>query len=245
MPAVDAVTFDYWNTLVATSDDTLYRRRAEDWRALLTEAGHDVTLEALGEAFNQSWHSFRSAWQANRQFVTADGVDRVLELLELRVEADLREVLIDTYGDAARSTELTMAPNLPETLDRLRAAGIRIGIICDVGMTPAPTLRHNLDSLGVLDRFDHTSFSDEVGTYKPDPAIFAHALEGLGSVPGRTAHVGDLRRTDVAGAKNAGWIAVRYAGLYDDEGTEDEVVHIEADHVVSDHKDLPEALGVA
>jgi putative hydrolase of the HAD superfamily len=242
--SVDAVTFDYWNTLVATADDALYRRRAEEWHDLLTEAGHEVSPEALGEAFAQSWQTFRRAWRENRQFVTSDGVDRVLELLELRVEADLREVLIDTYGDAARSTEVTLAPNLLDALDRLRGAGVRLGIICDVGMTPAGTLRHNLEHLGVLDRFAHTSFSDEVGTYKPDPAIFVHALAGLGSTPERTAHVGDLRRTDVAGARRAGWISVRYSGLYDDDGAEDDITHIEADHVVSDHRHLPGVLGI-
>ena len=66
----------------------------------------------------------------------------------------------------------------------------------------------------LLGYFDHWSFSDEVGWYKPAPEIFRHALDGLGGVaPERAAHVGDLRRTDVAGARAMGMTAVRYRGV--------------------------------
>jgi len=241
-PAVRTVTFDFWNTLLATQGETLVRQRADQWVADLAEAGHLVSTDAVATAFAGSWASFQAAWRANRQYVTADGVDRVLELLGLQVEADLRRQLIERYHEGGADGDLSMAPNLPATLTALQAAGIRIGIICDVGLTPSTTLRGHLDHFGVLDAFDHFSFSDEVGVYKPDPAIFAHALEGLGGEPATAVHVGDLRRTDVAGARGAGWTAVRYRGLYDDDGIEDEIPHVEAHHVVADHADLPAAL---
>jgi hypothetical protein len=37
---------------------------------------------------------------------------------------------------------------------------------------------------------------------------------------------------------------VRYRGIFDDDGVRDDVTDIEADHVVSDHADLLEALGL-
>ena len=108
---------------------------------------------------------------------------------------------------------------MAETLAELRDRGVRLGIICDVGLTPSPVLRGWLDDHGVLELFDHWSFSDEVGWYKPAPQIFEHALAGLGGIaPGRAAHVGDLRRTDVGGAQAMGMMAVRYRGAYDDAG---------------------------
>ena len=128
-------------------------------------------------------------------------------------------------------------------LPQLRAAGVRVGIICDVGMsTPSPVLREILNRFGLLDHFDHWSFSDEVGVYKPDPTIFDHALAGLGTVPERTAHVGDLRRTDVGGAREAGWVSVRYRGLFDDGVDEEPSADVEAHHVVDHHADLLEVL---
>jgi putative hydrolase of the HAD superfamily len=97
-----------------------------------------------------------------------------------------------------------------------------------------------LEKHGLLDWFDHWSFSDEVGVYKPDRRIFDHALAGLGGIdPAEAAHIGDLRRTDIAGAKALGITAVRYTGVYDDP-------HVdglpEADLVVADHAELPAAL---
>jgi FMN phosphatase YigB (HAD superfamily) len=70
--------------------------------------------------------------------------------------------------------------------------------------------------------------------YKPDPAIFARALTSLGDVPAdRALHVGDLKRTDVAGARAFGMKSVRYRGANDD--TEDLP---DADHVIDHHTQL-------
>jgi FMN phosphatase YigB (HAD superfamily) len=43
-----------------------------------------------------------------------------------------------------------------------------------------------------------------VGFEKPDPRIFAHALERSGAQPETTLHVGDLYAADVVGARAAG-----------------------------------------
>jgi putative hydrolase of the HAD superfamily len=116
---------------------------------------------------------------------------------------------------------------------------MRIGIVCDVGMTGSPILLWHLERHGLLELFDHWSFSDVVGVYKPNRQIFEDALQGLGGVePSRAAHVGDRLRTDVAGARAMGMTPVRYTGLHDDhaEGFR------EADLVISDHRDLVAAL---
>ena len=105
-----------------------------------------------------------------------------------------------------------------------------------MALTPSTTLRHLLDRHGLLGHFDHWSFSDEVGVYKPDAAIFRDALAGLGGVdPTEAAHIGDLRRTDVAGARAMGMLALRYRGANDDH---DESHGPEADVVVDDHAEL-------
>ena len=70
--------------------------------------------------------------------------------------------------------------------------------------------------------------------------IFDHALGGLGVDAAHAAHVGDLRRTDVAGARAMGMVAVRYTGVFDDD-TQPEP---EGDHVVDHHAKLPAVLGI-
>lgn len=238
------VTFDYWNTLVVAYDEALFRRRSEEWVDILGSAGYVVTPEDVNRAFSGSWDTFQAAWRENRQFVTADGVATVLELLEVPAGHDVATELVAHYESGHLEAELGLAPNVAETLSALKDAGVRLGIICDVGMTPSTALRKVLDGFGVLELFDHHSFSDDVGTYKPDPSIFAHALAGLGGRPEEAAHVGDLRRTDVAGANGVGWTSVRYAGLFDDDGGDEPDPAGEADHVISDHADLLDALGL-
>ena len=54
--------------------------------------------------------------------------------------------------------------------------------------------------------------SAEFGAAKPDPAIFAHALELAGGVPpGDAVHAGDSVHADVEGARAAGIAAVLVA----------------------------------
>jgi HAD superfamily hydrolase (TIGR01549 family) len=242
---IRAVTFDYWNTLVVAYDEALFGRRSDHWVEVLGSAGYVVTREDVDQAFAGSWNTFQEAWKANRQYLTADGVGRVLELLEVPGEEAVVTDLVAHFESGALESELALAPNVAETLHALKDAGVRLGIICDVGMTPSIALRKVLGQFGVMDLFDHHAFSDDVGVYKPDPAIFAHALAGLDGSPETSAHVGDLRRTDVAGANRAGWTSVRYAGLFDDTGDEDADPAGEADHVIHDHAELPGALGLA
>jgi len=242
---IRAVTFDYWNTLVVAYDEAMFRRRGEHVVDVLAGAGYVVTPEDVDRAFEGSWKTFQDAWKANRQHQTADGVARILELLEVPGDDDVVATeLYARFESGALESELALAPNVADTLHALDAAGVRLGIICDVGMTPSTALRKVLDGFGVMDLFDHHAFSDDVGVYKPDPSIFAHALEGLGATAEETAHVGDLRRTDVAGANGVGWTSVRYAGLFDDDGGEHPDPDGIADHVIHDHAELPAVLGL-
>jgi FMN phosphatase YigB (HAD superfamily) len=119
---------------------------------------------------------------------------------------------------------------------------LKLGIVCDVGLTSSTTLRERLERFGLLRHFDHWSFSDEVGSFKPFPPIFEHAMAGLGiDEPAAIAHVGDGRRTDVAGALAMGMTAVR-ATWFADRGPE---TGPEADYVVADIRDVPTVLGLA
>ncbi len=146
----------------------------------------------------------------------ADATSLICDLLGVDPSADVRAALLRSFDEVGREAPLRLAPNAEECIRRLKDAGVRIGIVCDVGMTASPTLRERLDMFGVLRYFDHWSFSDEVGCFKPWPAVFEHALSGLGvDDPSGAAHVGDSRRTDVAGAQAMGMTTVRYTYFVD------------------------------
>jgi putative hydrolase of the HAD superfamily len=243
---LDAITFDYWNTLMAEETDRLREERIERVLAVLGAAGHPLTRAELEAVFERSWKAFNQAWKDNVQYTNADATEALVGELGEEIGPELREQLNQAmFGGPGRTLRATA--NIGACLAALKDAGLRIGIVCDVGMTPSPMLREHLERHDLLRYFDHWSFSDEVGVYKPDPTIFEHALAGLDATAERAAHVGDLRRTDVLGAKQMGMVAVRYTGVADDDDTALGEGHTaaEGDLVVHDHADLPALLGVA
>jgi putative hydrolase of the HAD superfamily len=237
---LEAVCFDYWNTLVHEDGTTMQLRR-EAWAARLGDIGRVLADHELDMAFEGAWRRFNEAWEANRQYLVTDAARDLLADLGIDdADGDLHAALVADLDVVADRTELPLTPGIEGCLRRLKEAGLRLGIVCDVGMTPSTTLRLQLERHGILELFDHWSFSDDVGWYKPAPEIFRHALDGLGGVdPSRAAHVGDLRRTDVAGARAMGMLPVRYRGIADDTSDAPD-----ADVVCDHHDELPSLLGV-
>ncbi len=246
--SIRAVTFDFWNTLVHPDDEATRRARRLAVQAVLGDFGHQVDDDVLDDTFRRTFEAHHTSWMSNRQFTARHGGELVVSLLELDLDQDQREVVTVAYSQAAADLDMRLTEHVADTLAALHERGIRLGIICDVGLTPSTVLRGWLDDHGVLDLFDHWSFSDDVGWYKPSPQIFEHALAGLGVEAAHTAHVGDLRRTDVGGAQAMGMTAVRYRGAFDDPATaegDDGASRPEGDLVIDDHRQLLDELDLA
>jgi FMN phosphatase YigB (HAD superfamily) len=239
---VEAVTFDFWQTLMGEEPGHLSSLRRATWTRILREAGHDVPEDVLRAAFDEAWPIYEANWIAGRQYLARDAASDLIERLGLDPSPGTRQVLVEAFVETGREGTLTPAPGIDAALRTLRSAGVRIGIVCDVGMTGSAILLWHLERAGLLGLFDHWSFSDVVGFYKPAREIFEHALAGLGGVrPARAAHVGDRLRTDVAGALGMGMVAVRYTGMHDDAAAG----FPEAHHVLRDHRNIPAALGLS
>lgn len=236
-----AVTFDYWRTLIWESPGELERVRVQHWVSMLLEAGHSVTEAEVADAHAVAFTHASRFWHQGRQYRVEHATSDMLGHLGIEAGPTLQDSLVGAFSLAGSHTPLELAPGVVNALRTLRAAGLRLGIVCDVGLTPSPVLRAHLFKRGLLDQFDHWSFSDEVGFYKPAIEPFRDACAGLGVEPYEAAHVGDQRGTDVVGALAAGLFAVRYTGLFDD--VDDKLPS--GDRVVSHHDDLAAALGVA
>jgi putative hydrolase of the HAD superfamily len=246
---IQAVTFDFWETLVsegagidAEEDGTMRARQLRHWSQILEAAGTPVSDDAIDAAFDRNWEVFHESWRTNVQHGSADATPLICDFLGVDPSTQVRAALLASFDEVGRAAPLRLAPGIDDCIRRLKGAGVRIGIVCDVGMTASPTLRERLHMFGVLRYFDHWSFSDEVGCFKPWPGVFEHALDGLRvDDPSDAAHVGDSRRTDVAGAQAMGMTAVRYTYFVDappDDGPE-------GDHVLDDHAKLAPALEIS
>jgi len=239
--AFEAVTFDHWNTLAYEDGGELRGRRIAAWTTMLADAGVDASTEIVTIAFEAAWDQFLVHWAAGRHFDGAEAAGVAADALPVAVDAPLRARLVDAFVRSGDGVDFHLADGIEECLSALKDAGLKLGIVCDVGFTPSTTLRDHLDRRGLLRYFDGWSFSDEVGVYKPEAAIFEHALTTVGNPePQRVAHVGDLRRTDVAGANAMGITSVRYTGVFDDDPQNGP----EADIVVKHHLELLPALGL-
>lgn len=68
--------------------------------------------------------------------------------------------------------------------------------------------RRKLESTGILDLFELSVVSGEVGINKPDKRIFDYVCSKLCVEPNECVYIGDNYEYDVLGARNAGWNAV-------------------------------------
>ena len=109
-----------------------------------------------------------------------------------------------------------LVPEAKEVLVELSAT-YRLGLISDTGITPGRVLRQIMEEDGILDYFIHLTFSDEIGFSKPHPDAFLTTLKHLQVSPDQAVHVGDLLRTDIAGAKRVNMRAVQYIGITHDQ----------------------------
>ncbi|MHB1488512.1 MAG: HAD family hydrolase [Acidimicrobiales bacterium] len=242
---VDAVTFDFWNTLVYEERGHMRDRRMAAWVGILKGAGFPVERDELHAIYDRAWDTYVRSWHANEQFGAAQAAAQIVKGLGYQLTPGLEEMLIEAFTSSSQDAQVHATGGIASCLERLKAAGLGLGIICDVGFTPSVILREFLKELDLFGYFDWFSFSDEVGYYKPAPEIFRHALAGLGGpAAARVAHVGDIRRTDIAGAKSMGMIAIRYTGISDDAGDEPPDELPPADHVVESHDQVPVVLGV-
>ncbi|HEX5712933.1 MAG TPA: HAD family hydrolase [Solirubrobacterales bacterium] len=238
MPApLEAVTFDFWNTIATIPSGRMEAARRRALEAACESCGVEVEAELLSASMEEVVSSYERSWSAGEHFHPREGAEMLVRALG--VEGAARELVAEAFLDAGRGAELDLAPGIGGCLEALRERDIRLGIVCDVGFTGGALLRDFLARQGLLGHFSGWAFSDEVGHYKPAPQIFEAALGALGAGPTAAVHVGDLRRTDVAGAGAIGMGTVRYRELNDDLGAAGEP---EADFVVDSHRELPDLL---
>lgn len=91
-------------------------------------------------------------------------------------------------------------PEVPEVLERARARGIRLVVVSNWDVS----LHDALEETGLAPLLDGALTSAEVGSSKPDGAIFARGLALAGVEADAALHVGDDLAADVGGARDAG-----------------------------------------
>lgn len=201
-----AVLFDLGGTLFDYAD--LARAQAESITALARRLGLDAGLPELVGAQRRATARVFREYLPRPYYLHRDLFDDALretarELGTRLSPDDLAFYFAEQFRNRAR--DFRLRPGVPEMLDSLRARGLRLGIVSNID---DDDLHHLVDLGGLRDRVDFLLSSEAAGSCKPDPGIFAIALERAGCAPAEAWFVGDTPSQDVAGANRAGMRSV-------------------------------------
>jgi FMN phosphatase YigB (HAD superfamily) len=234
-----AVTLDYWNTLfVDPHGADRERRREEILRRELDALGVRPPRSVLAEAVQSGFDFFDRVWlHEERTPLCEETVDTILETVGVMLPDDARARVIDEFEQLLLHISPEPMPGAVFTLPLL-AERYQLAVICDTGYSPGSVLRELLARHDMLRHFEYLYFSNEHGVSKPGRRPFLQTLEHLGVPPNSAAHVGDIQRTDIAGAQRAGMSAVLFIGANNHDAAT-----TTADLVVRHFDELPAALG--
>lgn len=203
-----AVFFDMDDTLLDTSGGVEL-----SWETVCREFAPTLGCEwqPLHEAIKRQMVSFWS----NEAAVEQEWRTRLHEARAYNLGAALRaegldhahaQVMSERYW-AEQSSRMVLFQDAIETLDCLRDAGFRLGLITN---GPAEMQRWKVGQFALEPYFDVLVIEGEFGHGKPHRRVFEHALETVGFAPNEAWHVGDNLYADVAGAQavglHAAWI---------------------------------------
>jgi putative hydrolase of the HAD superfamily len=96
-------------------------------------------------------------------------------------------------------------------IEQLRTAGKHVAMLSNMPRDLGEALRSRTDR---LECFHHVTLSYELGAAKPEPAIYEHCLNGIGTPPGQTLFLDD-RIANVHGAERLGVRAIQFTSRED------------------------------
>ena len=185
---IDAVLFDGYGTLFAGGMDCLYEV-CDD-----IAGEHSIGLD--GKSLLEVWDGFFFPMVREGAFDTFRNVNnvslgKVFEQLEI---ASPTEGYIDRIFDLLGRVSI-----YDDVRPALNCLLLPHGVVsnADSDHLHAALATNNLT-------FEHVVSSESARCYKPNPGIFAPALQALDLPPERVLYVGDSQEDDIVGAKRAG-----------------------------------------
>lgn len=234
---IDAILFDYGNTLIEFGPDQVAEcdRRLS---ACLTEMFGPHDFERLCEIQHQERRApyqgefienhFPSLTQALvRSLYGIDPSDEQLaELLDVRFKATTSVIKVE--------------PTVPELLTAL-SERFRIGLVSNY--PDAKVIQHSVERLGLARFFDAVVVSGDIGHVKPHPKVFESIVAQVEVEPSRCLFVGDNWLGDIQGARRFGMHAIFITEFVPYEKFDREPGDFDATATISELGELRQLLG--
>ena len=185
-----AVIFDFDGLILETEQPTY-----QSWQELYQVYGHELPFSAWSAMVG----TLQSVYDPRQELEKLVGHTLDWETLEVRRQAS-ENALIEAQP---------VMPGVEEYLRDARRLGLKIGLASN---SPIEWVAKHLKRISLFDRFDCIRTSTEVQRYKPDPAVYLSALDGLGVQAGEAFAVEDSP-LGIRSAKSAGLYCVAVPNL--------------------------------
>lgn len=199
---IEAVFLDFYGTLVKWAPDA-----EEMQRDAAAAEGLAVDPAAVARAYPAA-NAYMNEENARARIAARSGEDRARFFAEYerRLLAaaghDVDVALAGRIWARVQAAQKELAPfdDAVPALNALREAGLKLGVVSNMGRELASILEH----LGLAAHLDSWMSSEEAGVAKPHAAIFKAALDQAGVRADAALFVGDSYESDVLGAQDAG-----------------------------------------
>ncbi len=206
---IRAVTIDYWNTIFDTANGAGRRRfRDAAVQRVFDEIGVQPDAGRIDAAREHVRAVFDHRWRNDHRTMNADENLRVFwDALGLTVTDVQHQRTVEAFEESIMHGLPNLLPGAAQAI-RTLARSHALAVISDTSYSPGTVLRRVLQVHDLHSCFGAMVFSDETGVSKPHPVAFRAALEPLGVRPEEAVHIGDIERTDIAGATAMGMHAI-------------------------------------
>lgn len=205
MSPIRLVTFDVTNTIIKVSGKV-----GQNYAKIAALYGKNVEPERLNASFGTVYKRYSeryanfgvSCGMTPFKWWTSVVIDTFKE--SGSDESQLERIAQHLYVMYSTQSGWEVLPNASGTLEKLKQNGLKLGVISNFD----DRLEKILTQLALRHYFDFILASAVVKVAKPDVGIFNMALKMADVKPEEALHVGDNMKTDIKGAKSAGFNCV-------------------------------------
>lgn len=202
-------SFDLWGTLIR-GNPKFKTERAKYFQRYTNKHGRVLSLDYVESIITEVWRYFDALSRMNGK--SAQSLD-MYAMVIFRLKGDLEGITPLEISGVYRTMERLFLENPPSlydedtkfVLEELALRGKTMSLLSNTSYTKGSTLSFLLRSMGILDKFLFTLFSDETGLAKPNREFFRMVDRSLSYDTEDIIHIGDDELCDGIGAQEYGF----------------------------------------
>jgi len=200
------------------------------------------TSELQRESFNEAFQTHGIDWNWSRDeylplLQSNGGAQRIADYASAQGEdidaAAVHQTKSEVFQRKLSEARATARPGVVETIQAARADGVKVALVTTTARENVTALLDGVDGLAATD-FDLITDASSVEASKPDPAVYAHALDDLGEHATAAVaiedNLGGVQSAQAAGLRTIAFPNQNTAG-HDFDAADERVERLDAEEV--------------